>query len=121
MFQKLHNDLMKNKAVIDHINKMKPTIEDLVTGDERDLLKQELNELNGRFNKVLTINEHRLKEIDDMIPLSKAHEDHFIPVSTVNEIVEDDLKVKPRTSVDSKKIQAEIDRVQVTPFLTPSF
>ena len=93
---------------------MQPAIEDLVSGDEKDLLAQEINELDARFTKVEDVCDHRLKEIDDMLPLSKEHEASFVPVTSVNEIVEDDLKVKPRTGVDSRRIQAEIDRVKVT-------
>ena len=99
---------------MDQVDKMRPVLLSLVEeGPEQEQLLQELNEINARFKKVFTWSVQHGKEIDDILPLSKQHEDLIDSVTAVNDDVEDEIKIKPRTGVNLKRIQGEIDRTKV--------
>lgn len=70
--------------------------------------------MTARFKKVFDRSENRKKAIDEMEPLSEEHENQVVPVTAVNDTVEEGLQVKPRTGVDLKRIEQEIDRVKVS-------
>lgn len=73
-----------------------------------------MTEIKNRFKKANTWADNRKKAIKEMEPLSEKHEELAVPVKAVNDEVEDELKIKPRTGVDLKKIESEQARVQVS-------
>ena len=81
---------------------------------DREQLSKELLDITARFKKVFPLSEECLKEISDITPLSKEHEDYFLPVSTIISEVEEDLKFKPRTGADLIKIRGEVNRIKVS-------
>jgi len=91
---------------------MRPTLLSIVEPSERDQLNQELNEIVNRQRKVKDWVDNRMGEVKEMEPMSREHEEHLLPVQTVNEDVADELRVKPRTGVNLKKIEEEKERVK---------
>lgn len=107
-------DIEKYKPIIDQLEEMKPDLLALVEEPaDQERLANELNEIKQRFKKVNTWTKNREKAIEEAIPLSKSHEDLAVPIKSVNDEVEDELKIKPRTGVNLKRIEAEQDRIKV--------
>lgn len=105
--------------MIEQIEKLKPDLLALVEGtDEQEQLSNELDQIKSRFKKANTWANNRKKAIEEMEPLSKKCEDLAVPTKETNDEVEDELKIKPRTGVDLKKIEKEQDRVRVRYFLS---
>ena len=112
------DDINKQKSLIDEIERIHPTLIDLVDDmADREQVIQELNEITARFSKVMSWVEHRCKEIERIEPLSRMMEENIEPVRTTNFEVEDQLKLRPKTGVDVTRITEEVNRVKVTGFI----
>ena len=119
MFQDIQDDLVKNKAISDHLEDLCVTgVNDLLKeGVEQEQLLQEITEINIRLKKVYTWCENCCDEIEVMVPLSEKLESYLIPLKVLHKEVENEIKVKHCTGADLDLIKAEVEKFEVGYFL----
>ena len=107
------DDVKKYDPVLEQIEDARPALLKLVDPSMVDQVNQQLDDVVNRHRKVKTWANNRMKSVKEMEPLSETHEENALPVQDVTEDVTDELKRKPRTGIDLKKIAEEKKRIKV--------
>lgn len=106
---------MKDHApIFEALDKATKDIAEFVEeGPEREQIAHELGELTSRFEKIVKMSEERERQMKEVEPVAKDHEDAIKPVESLNTEAENVLKEKPKKFVGLETLEEEFEKVKV--------
>ena len=110
----MQEDVKDHAPIFEALEKATKDISEFVEeGPEREQIEHELAELTSRFEKIVKMSEERERQIQEVEPVAKDHEDAIKPVESLNTEAENVLKEKPKKFVRLETLEGELKKVKV--------
>ena len=110
----MQEDVKDHSPIFEALEKATKDISEFVEeGPEREQIEHELVELTSRFEKIVKMSEERERQIQEVEPVAKDHEDAIKPVESLNTEAESVLKEKPKKFVGLETLDGELEKVKV--------